>query len=206
MNMKLVMGVIALSLIAGVSNAHADNHGLRLGTPAALGTGCPTPDSVMAIVSPDESTISVLFSQFQAEAGFSSPSGKQLDRKACSLAIPVIVPQGFQVSIISTDYRGFNLVPAGGRNRINTEYFWAGIRGPRFTKDFYGPSSTDFTTSNAVAVSSVVFAPCGASVTLRVNTDITSISNRNGDQTMMTVDSADISSALQYKLAWRSCN
>ncbi len=197
-----LISVVALMWCSVQANAQI---GLQLGHPTALGTGCPTPDSVAAILSPDNASLSVLFSAFQVDAGYTQNGFKQVDRKACSLAVPVLVPEGYQVSIIRTDYRGFNLVPAGGRNRINTEYFWAGIRGPRFTRDFMGPQNADFTTSNGVMVSSLVWSQCGADITLRVNTDIMTMTNRNGDQAMMTVDSADISSALIYSLQWRSC-
>jgi hypothetical protein len=201
--MKLFKAIAIIATLWCAAQANAQS-GLRLGYPTANGTGCPTPDSVAAVLSPGEDAVSVLFSQFQVEAG-RQIGRPQLDRKACSLAIPVQVPQGYQISIIKTDYRGFNLVPSGGRNTINTEYFWAGIRGPRFSKTFLGPSTDGFTTSNSVLVSSQVWSACGASVVLRVNTDIMSVSNRNGEQSMMTVDSADVNSALIYSLQWRRC-
>jgi hypothetical protein len=201
--MKLFKAIAIVAALWCATEANAAI-GLRLGEPQARGTGCPTPDSVATVLSPGEDAVSVLFSEFQTEAG-RQIGLPMTSRKACSLAIPVVVPQGYQVSVIQTDYRGFNLVPAGGRNMINTEYFWAGIRGPRYSKTFLGPVVDSFTTSNAVLVSSQVWSACGAQVILRVNTDIMSISNRQGEQSMMTVDSADISSALIYSLQWRRC-
>src|SRR5687767_2321492 len=81
---------------------------IRLGTPAIGGSGCPQ-GTASAVLSPDGKTLSVLFDQFQVEAG--RTTGKQIDRKTCDMGIPVHVPQGFAVSVLQVDYRGFNALP-----------------------------------------------------------------------------------------------
>jgi len=178
--------------------------GLRLGQPQYGGNGCPA-GSASVSLSPGEDALSILFDQFSAEAG--ATTGRRVDRKACNLTVPVSVPNGYSVSVIQVDYRGFNLVPGNGAyTRLNTEYFWAGIRGPMYSNMFRGPNNQDFTLSSGVLASAVVWTPCGASVNLRVNTSIMAQSNSRMDQTMMTVDSADISSGLVYHVQWRRCS
>src|SRR4051812_29902908 len=130
----LVLGALFLSSIP----AFADQvpGGITLGQPITGGSGCPA-GSAAAVLSPDGKNLSILFDQYQALAG--GTSGLQFDRKACSVAIPVHVPQGYSVSILKIDYRGFNAIPSGGSSTFGVEYFFAGTHGPGFSKQFYGP-------------------------------------------------------------------
>lgn len=204
--MKSLVGRIAIAasvLLSGAISAEAAN-GLKLGVPAYGGNGCPG-GSAAVTVSPAEDAISILFDQFIAEAG--NTTGRRVDRKSCSITIPVQVPQGYSVAVFQTDYRGFNLLPGNGAySRLDTEYFWAGIRGPRFTKMYNGPVADNYTQSNGVIATALVWTPCGASVNLRVNSSAMVQSNAQMEQAMMTVDSMDVSSGLIYHLQWRRCN
>jgi hypothetical protein len=192
--------IVGLLLTSGYVHAQS---GLVLGRPAYGGTGCPA-GTASVTLSPDHDAISILFDQFVTEAG--STTGRRVDRKSCNLSVPVKVPQGYSVSVFKTDYRGYNLVPeSGAYNRLDTEYFWAGVRGPRFRKIYSGPTNDNYTQSNGIIVNALVWTPCGASVTLRVNSSIMSQSNPQMDETMMTVDSADISSGFIYHIQWRRC-
>jgi hypothetical protein len=198
--MKLMSSALAIIAAFSMSEAHAQ---LKLGQPAYGGSGCPA-GSASVNVSPDQSSLSILFDSFIAEAG--NTTMRRIDRKSCNISIPVQVPQGYSVAIFQVDYRGFNLVPAAGAmSRIDTEYFWAGSRGPRFSRVFAGPVTDNYTLSDGLLASTLVWAPCGASVNLRVNSSIMAQSNSRGDQTMMTVDSADVSSGLIYHVKWRRC-
>ena len=177
--------------------------GIKLGDPSYGGTGCPA-GTASVTLSPSQDALSILFDQFVAEAG--GIYGRRVDRKSCNLSIPVQIPQGYSVAVIQTDYRGFNLVPAmGAMNKIESEYFWAGIRGPKYSQIYRGPINDNFTLSNGILAESLVWTPCGATITLRVNTNIMTQTNARNDQSMMTVDSADITSGLIYHLQWRQC-
>lgn len=198
---KTIFTVVTSVLL--LSQASLAEKGIRLGNPQYGGSGCPA-GSASVSLSPDEDALSILFDSFSASAG--SHVGKRVDRKSCNLSIPVSIPQGYSVAVIQVDYRGYNLIPAfGAYTRLNTEYFWAGIRGPAYSKLFTGPQNIDFTTTNGILAHSLVWTPCGASVNLRVNTNIMAQSNTRMDQTEIMVDSADITSGLIYHLQWREC-
>ncbi|MBL7543006.1 MAG: DUF4360 domain-containing protein [Bdellovibrionaceae bacterium] len=186
-----------------VSEAALAQKGIRLGAPSYGGNGCPA-GTASVTLSPSEDALSILFDAFSVSAG--GESRKRVDRKSCNLSIPVAIPQGYSVAVIQTDYRGFNYIPgAGAYTRLNTEYFWAGIRGPLFSKMWVGPQNQDFTTSNGILAESLVWTPCGASVNLRVNSSIMAQTNNRMDQTDIMVDSADITAGLIYHLQWRRC-
>lgn len=70
--------------------------GITLGEPGYGGTGCPS-GSVSATLSPDATSLSLLFDKYQVAVG--GTTGESFDRKSCNIAIPVRVPQGFSVSI-----------------------------------------------------------------------------------------------------------
>lgn len=190
--------VLATVLISLSSEAQS----IRIGYPSYGGTGCPA-GSASVTVSPDQSAITVLFDQFNAEAG--QFVGRRFDRKSCNLTIPVEVPNGYSVAIFKVDYRGFNLIPRGGMNRFDAEYFWAGSRGPTLSRIFYGPLNDSFTLTDELMAQTMVWTPCGQSVNLRVNASMSVNSNARLDQTLGMVDSADISSGLIYHIRYRRC-
>ena len=94
--------------------------GLSLGRPAYGGPGCPQ-GTASAQLGGDGS-LSVRFSRFNVAAG----GARSFDRKACSLAIPVRVPAGRSVAVLSVAYRGFNDLSAGGKSVLSVESFRAG--------------------------------------------------------------------------------
>jgi len=190
----VIISVLTLQSYAG---------GLHLGQPAYGGSGCPA-GSASVTLSPDETAVSILFDSYITEAGYTT--NKSIDRKSCNISIPVQVPQGYSVSIFQVDYRGFNSVPSGATTRFEAEYFWAGSRGPRISRTFYGPVTDNFTLTDELIATTLVWAPCGASVNLRANTSMMARTNSNFDQTMGVVDSADVSSGLIYHIKWRRCN
>ena len=176
--------------------------GVRLGEPSYGGTGCPA-GSASVSLSPDQDEISILFDQFVAEAG--GDTKRSVDRKACELSVPLHIPQGYSATVIQTDFRGFNLVSRGGMNRLNTEYFWAGSRGPSYSNMYRGPQNEDYFATNGVVASGVVWTPCGMSTNLRIRATIMTQTNRQMEQSMMTVDSADITGGLIYHVQWKRC-
>jgi len=191
----------AAAAVGSISTASAQVPAITLGLPAVAGTGCPA-GSVDAILSPDKSTLSILFSSYVAEAG--GTTGLTFDRKSCNVAIPVNVPNGISVSIIGVDYRGFNQLPAGASSQFNVEYFFAGGRGPVFRQDFRGPIAQDYLIHNDLVATAVVWSACGQPVTLRTNTNIR-VNTTGGQQAMATVDTQDVQAAVIYNLQFRRC-
>jgi hypothetical protein len=188
--------------VVSVSLEQANAAGIRLGTPGYGGTGCPA-GSAAVTLSPGEDAISILFDRYTVEAGYTT--GRSIDRKSCNIAVPVYVPQGYSVAIFSIDYRGYIGLPANASASLEAEYFWAGVRGPRFVRTGSGPYNGDYTVSDNVTATSLVWSPCGQSINLRVNTSLSAQTNSRMEQTMATVDSADISSGLIYHIQWRQC-
>lgn len=191
------LGVLFALLLA--VQVRADD--IKLGEPAYGGTGCPGGSASVAL-SPDQKAISILFDSYVAEAG----GATMFDRKNCNIAVPIHVPQGFSVSVMAIDYRGFVGLPAGARSQLAVNYFLAGAGyGINTQKSFVGPISTDYLKSDNLGIEALVWTPCGANTILRANTTLLVTSNAQREEAMGTVDSADIRAGLIYHLQWRRC-
>ncbi len=197
MNWKL----LTTTLLTAVSSFSFAAEKMTLGQPEYGGTGCPM-GSVSAVLAPGQEALSLLFDQYVVSAGQSA--GKKLDRKSCNVVIPVTVPQGYSVGIFKVDYRGFASIPRGANGSLNIEYFFAGARGPIMRTPFVN-TQQDYLVSHELQTEAVVWTPCGANTNLRINSSILAQSNRANEETILTVDSADITSGLQFHIKWRQC-
>lgn len=200
MNNLPTLSVLSTGIFYLALSTSAQAASVQLGKPSYGGNGCPA-GSASASISPDGKTLSILFDKYLVEAG-----GQQnrVSRKSCNLSIPVKVPNGLSVSLISADYRGFVEAPSGTSARLDTEYFFGGSRGPRFSHKFKGPHSAPYTKSHKLRATANVWSACGADVNLRVNSS-TTVNSRNGQEAMATVDSADFQAGMVYRLKYRSC-
>jgi len=199
--MKTLIALAAVALFSGFAGAAQAQTGITLGEPGYGGTGCPG-GSVSATLSPDATSLSLLFDSYQVEAG--GDTGKKFDRKSCNIAIPVRVPQGIAISVLAVDYRGYNQFEAGSDSTFSVEYFFAGLRGPTFTKTFKGPQADDYLIHNELTAQTIVWSKCGAEVNLRTNSSIR-VNSKNNKQALATVDSEDVSAAIIYQLQWKKC-
>lgn len=197
---KNLMMLLAVT-VASTSFAQDD---IQLGIPGYGGNGCPS-GSASVTLSPDNKSLSIIFDEFITEAG--PGVGKTLDRKSCNIAIPVHIPQGFSVSVIGVDYRGFVSLPSRRSfAQLKAEYFLAGSRGPIYRKRFRGSQDTDYLFSNDITAQAVVWSACGADVNLRVNASMLLKNGDRYDDALATVDSADVSSGIIYQLQWKRCH
>ncbi len=192
--------LVGLSLcLMSLATLAADD--ISLGTPAYGGNGCPA-DSASVSLSDDAKSLTILFDKFIVEAG---GMNKTLERKSCNIAIPVHVPQGFSVSVVSVDYRGYVSLPVQASARLTAEYFLAGSLGPKFDRVYMGKTDTDYTFRNDIGINAQVWSPCGADAILRVNAAMLVKTNRYNDEAYASVDSADFKAGILYQLQWKRC-
>ncbi|MEH2136177.1 DUF4360 domain-containing protein [Nostoc sp.] len=155
------------------------------------GNGCPE-GSASVSVSPDGQELSILFDKFIALGNKAEER-----RKSCNLSIPIKIPQGFQISLYDADYRGY--VAPATTARLRAEYFFAGQRGPVFSRTFKGEN--DYNVRDQLVTVADVWSRCGDSVNMRVNAAMTA-----SGQGMATVDSFDLAHrGLVYHVKYRQC-
>jgi Domain of unknown function (DUF4360) len=182
--------VTAALMSASISPALAQEPVQILGASYG-GNGCPD-RSASVSVSPDGQELTILFDKFVAQGNVSAEK-----RKSCNLSIPIRVPRGFQISLYDADYRGY--VAPGTRGNLRAEYFFAGTRGPVFSRTFTG--ETNYNVRDRLATVADVWSRCGDSINMRVNASMTA----SGAGTA-TVDSFDLAHrGLVYHIKYRAC-
>ncbi len=153
------------------------------------GTGCPV--GSIAVTGENTDTLTIMFDSYDA----ANPPGEASSKKrraSCNFAVPVHVPQGYQVSTMTSDWRGY----AEGQTELRREYFIAGQRGPSKTSRPKG----DYTERDNLM--HATFSPCGAGdITLRINSSVKA-KKRNS---YIAVDTIDLQNRVVFHMQWRQC-
>ncbi|MGW6912972.1 DUF4360 domain-containing protein [Kitasatospora sp. NPDC054939] len=170
------------------------------------GSGCPAGTAAVAI-SPDNTAFTVTYSEYVAQVGRGS---KPTDaRKNCQLNLNVHVPQGFTYAIASADYRGFAHLEKGATAVQRANYYFQGSpQTAAYNHRFTGPIDDSWQATDTVAVTALVWAPCGEIRNFNINTEIRVNAGTSDPATttsFMTMDSTDGSVNTVYHLAWKHC-
>ena len=170
------------------------------------GSGCPS-DTVGVQVSPDNTAITVTYSNYLAQVGVGA--GPIDFRKNCQIALNVHIPQGFTYAIAEADYRGYAKLEAGASGYQAANYYFQGeSQTARSRHNFSGPREGDWQTQDVVGIASLSFQPCGEWRNLNINTELrvyAGWSNTHTTTSLLTMDSTDTSLTTIYHLAWRHC-
>ncbi|MCI5227591.1 MAG: DUF4360 domain-containing protein [Candidatus Electrothrix sp. AX2] len=156
------------------------------------GTGCPA-DSLTATV--NGTTLSIFFEDYFVES--------ELKRISCDFAVPVHVPAGWQVSLITADWRG----EAIGEAELHREYFFAGQTDginilTSFNDDYYMKHDKNYVERDSLEPS--VYTACQSEdrdVVLRINSSIRTIN----DTSSIHMDTIDMDNKVVFKLNSRTC-
>ena len=191
--MKILTAIASTALLSlsMVSTANAST--VSFGSPVGFaGTGCSA--GSVSVTGANTDTLSILFDSY--DAGADSMSG--LRRASCNFAVPVKVPQGYQVSVMTADWEGF----AEGRTQLRRKYFFAGQPRVRWlTSNFNSRHGTDFHKRDTMQHRTLTWAKCGRNVNLRINSNI----RARGNSSYMAVDTLDMQNKVKFHLKWRRC-
>uniref|UniRef100_UPI0040569A73 DUF4360 domain-containing protein n=1 Tax=Candidatus Electronema sp. TaxID=2698783 RepID=UPI0040569A73 len=153
------------------------------------GTGCGAGSYAVSGAGTD--TLSILFSAYDA-ASPAENAASGLDRASCSFAVPISVPAGCQISVLTADWRGF----AEGDTELFREYFFAGQNGiSKITNPVGNYTERDSRMRHeTVSVS-------GEEMKLRINSSVRALA----DDSYIVVDSADMHNTLVLHVEQQSC-
>ena len=171
------------------------------------GSGCPL-GTVMDNVSEDKQAFTLTFAEYIAETGpdYSPSDG----RKNCQITLSLKVPQGWQFSIGSFDYRGWLYADKGIRAEHNTSYYFQGSsQTARFRERISGPFFDDYQFTENVGIESLVWSRCGVERALNINTAISVRNTRKSKypdaEGAMGTDSIDGQIQQIFGISWRRC-
>lgn len=200
--------VVAMVLCRGIATPSTAPV-YTIGTLAVAGTGCP-PRSVEAVTAPDGTSVSVIFTSFEA----ATDANRTRVRLACAIAVPLQAQPGRSIGFFKVDFRGYVYVPdvPSALATLSNDYFFAGGQGLKIRRIYERGTEQDITESNSINFQSVIWSPCGGSTTFRINTSIMAakpaIAGGAHDDVQLVVDSMDssVQGSVQVAVASRKCN
>lgn len=160
--------------------------------------GCPA-GSYSVVVSPDHTTLSILFDKFHID---SSPASK-----ACHISHPLNLPENMSLGVYKVDYRGFAKLGATQDASLEVQY----ALGPRgnehgriFRRKVKGAHEGDYFFTENIGAGQMKRVGCGAAAKLNVRIELALIGS--GDA-MASLDTSDgKSAAMVYHLNLKKCN
>jgi hypothetical protein len=202
---KLVMVGSAFAMLTAASSAFAQGPDyVRVRSINFAGSGCPA-GSVATNVSPDRQAFTLLFDSYIAEVGQGvSPREK---RKNCVVNVDLDFPSGWTYTFFTVDYRGYVDLASSMVGTQQTSYYFQGSSATaRLASNISGPAARDYQIRDNLAITSLVWSPCGASRSLNMNTEVRIDNSRNPrGQGIMTLDSIDGQLKHIYGIRWRRC-
>jgi hypothetical protein len=182
------LAAVAVSVVSGQAAAQV----YFKGPVDFAGTGCGAGSYTLTGVGTD--TLSIMFSAYDA-ADPPEHSRSQLTRAACNVAIPVHVPEGCQISVITADWRGYSQ----GTTELVREYFFAGEQN---MKKAYRPALPyeDYTTTDRLQYKTVRAAE--DDVIFRINSSVHTLAA----ESYIIVDTVDLKNTLVLHLNQESCS
>jgi len=188
--MKMIVAAV-LALAVGIVAVEASAQVTFSAPIQFAGTGCKLGSS-FSFTGQGTNTMTVMFSAYDA-AKPASRAASKMERTSCNFAVPINVPPGYQVSLMTADWRGYT----EKSTQISREYFIAGQRGPSRTTS----PSGNFTESDHLIFGSWN-SKCGAGkVTMRINSSVRAVSNPS----YIAVGTEDLQNKVVFYLNWRKC-
>ena len=208
---------LALSLSGPASARPASQHGAaELAPPppgkgtievvTVNGSGCPK-GTAKVVGAKDNTSFTVTYSRYAALVG---RGAKPTDlRKNCQLNIRVHTPQGFTYAVARADYHGFASLAKGATALQQGNYYFAG-QSPttRIPHNYKGPFNKAWTATDKIAYASLVWAPCGQTRNLNINTELrvaAGTSNPKTTTSIIVMDTTRASVRTLYHFAWKRC-
>ncbi|MGE0763413.1 MAG: DUF4360 domain-containing protein [Bdellovibrionales bacterium] len=170
---------------------------LEFGRPGLGGSGCKS-ESTTITMREDRQQLHILFNDYLAHSSFGE--GPAIDRKACSLAIPVRVPYGYSVALLPVELNGFAAISEGGQGEVQIETFFAGQQGRHEVHPLRSGEIDYFTVYSSPLLQREIWSACGQDTILRINTSVLSKANAEGARSLILVQNA-----ATFELQWKRC-
>jgi hypothetical protein len=169
--------------------------------------GCPE-GSYSVVMSPDGTTLSILFDQFTLESNGVSASGMQ--RKVCRISAPLNLPTNYSIGVYKVDYRGFAKLVTKQETELNVQYFLGphdGEHGRVFKRKIKGPHEGDYVFTETLGAGQMKRVGCGTAATLNVGIALSLEGDLAAGHAMASLDTTDAApgGALVYHLNLKKC-
>lgn len=169
--------------------------------------GCPE-GSYSIVMSPDGTTLSILFDQFTVESSSTSASG--MPRKVCRISSPLNLPANYSIGVYKVDYRGFAKLAAKQATQLDVQYFLGphdNEHGRVFKRKIKGPHESDYLFTENIGAGQMKRVGCGTAAVLNVGITLSLEGDLRSGEAMASLDTADAGpgGALVYHLNLKKC-
>ena len=170
--------------------------------------GCPE-GSYKVVLSPDGSSLSILFDKFTLEG--SGSTGSTMPRKVCRISAPLNLPANQSIGVYKVDYRGFAKLANKQETQLEVQYFLGpqgNDRGRIFKRKVKGPHEGDYLFTETLGAGQMKRVGCGTAAVLNVGITLSLDGNLQTGESMSTLDTTDAarSGALVYHLDLKKCS
>jgi hypothetical protein len=148
----------------------------------------------------DNTGFHIAYSAFIArDGGSAAPTAF---RKNCQVNLSIHIPQGFTIAIARADYQGRLSLAADATALHRTNYYFQGDADNNYVDHtFTGQASGTWHSIDAVAA--LVYAPCGQTVNLNVNTELRV--NSADALSWISMRSSEGDSDTVIHFSWKEC-
>lgn len=166
--------------------------------------GCPE-GSYAVIVSPDHTTMSILFDKFHIDSTPATAAASV--SKVCHIVHPLKLPENMSLGVYKIDYRGFAKLGPSRQALLDVQYSLAPKdheHGRVFRRKVNGSHEGDYFFTENIGAGQMKRVGCGADAKLNIRIALA----LSGDgEAMASLDSSDgKSAAMVYHLNLKKCN
>jgi hypothetical protein len=151
------------------------------------------------VLAPDNSALSVLFTDLTVEAGGATTA-------ECTIDVPLELPEGMSLGVYRVDYRGFASLARKDVATLTVDYELGPKGNSRhFKRSVRGATEDDFAFRENIGAGLMKRVGCGVDAHLRGS--VTLSLDGKGDESLATLDSSDGASrhGLVYRFNLKPC-
>ena len=169
--------------------------------------GCPA-GSYSIVMSPDGTSLSILFDKFTLEG--SGSTGSTMPRKVCRISAPLNLPANQSIGVYKVDYRGFAKLVNRQETQLEVQYFLGpkgNDRGRVFKRKVKGPHEGDYLFTETIGAGQMKRVGCGTAAVLNVGITLGLDGDLRTGEPMASLDTTDAArGALVYHLDLKKCS
>lgn len=170
--------------------------------------GCPE-GSYSIVMSPDGTSLSILFDKFTLES--SGIAGSTQPKKVCRISAPLNLPANQSIGVYKVDYRGFAKLVKKQETDLEVQYFLGphgNDRGRVFKRKVKGPHEGDYLFTETIGAGQMKRVGCGTAAVLNVGITLSLDGALQAGEAMSSLDTTDAArgGALVYHLDLKKCS
>ena len=170
--------------------------------------GCPE-GSYKVVMSPDGTSLSILFDQFTLDS--SGIAGSTQPKKVCRISAPLNLPADQSIGVYKVDYRGFAKLVKKQETDLEVQYFLGphnNDRGRVFKRKVKGPHEGDYLFTETIGAGQMKRVGCGTAAVLNLAITLSLDGDLRTGEPIASLDTTDAASrgALVYHLDLKKCS